>query len=447
MIHSRIAVLSSALLALTLTSCDDGEGQKSADAALDFGRPSLGDLAPPDATIDAAPPAAEAGTPDADPPDAAPSQTLCQGAGQRGLLSEPVSFFDGAAYSPRVHVANDGSYALAWLTPDDAGAWSTLWFGRLNADGSARGVPIELGAARFPQHRLVRDGERFLVAWLNARRPNDAIPFKGVRVRAIDPDDSVIEMADIGGSATSEHLAFDWAEFGGGMLVYTRGRQGQDGVAATPVTSELTYEATRPLTDSPASSPSVAYGNGAWGVAWLARDGEHPSELAFLRVDDLAQAQAPERRYAGQAVGNVHLAYGANIYAVGWTRPDELGMPRSVVSFFDPEGEFLASPALTGPEGFSLVTDITHMPPLGFAVAYEESIGGAERRVGISYGSTTQIVPPSPLPRAEGVAQQGLSVSGNQSRLAVVYSADPAPSNAGHSEAVRLVWAPVGPCR
>jgi hypothetical protein len=191
----------------------------------------------------------------------------------------------------------------------------------------------------------------------------------------------------------------------------------------------------------------VDYGDGAWGVAWLARDGEDPSELAFMRVDDLAQALEPERRYAGRAVGNVHLAYGANVYGVGWTHPDESGTPRSVVTFFDPEGELLASPALTGPEGFSLVTDIAYMPPLGFAVAYEESISGGGRRVGISYGSTTQIVPPSPLPHTDGVAHQGLAVSGNQSRLGVVYSTDPTPLNAGYSEAVRLVWAPVGPCR
>ena len=137
MIHSRIGALGSALLALTLTCCDDGAGQADAGAALDIGRPSLGDTGPPDATMDAAPPTPEAGTPDADPPDAAPNETLCQGAGQRGLLSEPVSIFDGAAYAPRMTVANDGSYALAWLIPDDAGPLKTVWFGRLNADVEA----------------------------------------------------------------------------------------------------------------------------------------------------------------------------------------------------------------------------------------------------------------------------------------------------------------------
>ena len=159
MISTRLKTASIALLALTLIGCDEETTETVPDATMDLGQPSLGDVSSPDATLDASPPPPDAGDADMEV-DATPSTTLCQGEGQRGLLSAPVVLIDTPAYAPRIHVDPEGGYAVVWLTPDESGTLNTVTFGRFDIDGQPKGTPIALGTARVPQHRLVRDGDR-----------------------------------------------------------------------------------------------------------------------------------------------------------------------------------------------------------------------------------------------------------------------------------------------
>lgn len=368
----------------------------------------------------------------------------CDTMANLGLLAEPEALTDERSFAPRA-VFTGTEFGVIWQSPRSADR-NTVWFQRFDMDGGALGSAAEIGVASVPQHAVGFDGQNYVVAWLAAR--TDESIFDGVRLRSVGADGTPsVAVVDVSDSFDAEQIAFDWAPFGGGMVLYNRGRNGSSGVYANSVDEGMTVGPQQRLTASPAQSPAVVFGDGTWGASWLARDGEQPAELAFVVLNDAAMMVSDEEvRVRGGGIGSVYMAYGQGIYAAGWTRQGALGRPEATLSMFDGGGSPFAGTPLAGPEGVATVSDLTFVPPDRFVVAWQENRQGGTR-VGVSRfdanGLQTAGLALSP---PAGSARLGLAVGGMGSRLSVWFTEDPAPPAVGYSAEARVMSGVLAPC-
>ncbi len=429
----------------TIWGCDDEPGGDDIDMQrLDTG----GMLGDPDAQPDM-PPMADMAldmAPDmaSVEADMGPERPECDERANFGLEADPVAVLDALAFAPRVHF-NGEEYGLAWQT-EGPGERNTVWFQRFDRDGAALGSPAELGVAEVPQHAVAYDGSAWLVAWL-AVRTEDTV-FDGIRIKVIAADGtpSAAPAIEVPATFDVEQLGFAWARFGGGMLVYSRGRNGIGGIHANAIDMSFTVGPQVQLTESPSQSPAVTFGDGAWGAAWLARDGEEPGELAFVLLDDQARPLIEERREQGGGIGNVRIGYGQGIYGVAWTRLFGAGLPQAAMTLVDGGGDPFATPPLAGPDGVATVTEVAFVAPDRFAIAWQENRPEGTR-VGLSRLTTQGLMTdPVPLNPASGRARLGMTLGGTSSRLGVWFTEDPAPTPLGFSPDARLMGGHLAPC-
>lgn len=435
-----------AALFVLASGCDDGGGgdPPAPDASLDGGMLADSEL-PADMGPD------EGDRVDMDAVDQGPMADMamndrppCDTMANLGFLAEPESLTAEQSFAPRA-VFTGTEFGVVWQTPRTANR-NTVWFQRFDSDGAALGSPVEIGVAAVPQHAVGFDGQNYVVAWL-AARTDDSI-FDGVRLRSVGADGTpAVSSVDVNDSFDAEQIAFDWAPFGGGMVLYNRGRNGQAGIHANAIDEGMTVGPQQRLTASPAQSPAVVFGDGTWGASWLARDGEQPSELAFVVLNDAAMMISDEEvRVRGGGIGNVYMAYGQGIYAAGWTRQGALGRPEATLSMFDGGGSPFAGTPLAGPEGVATVTDLTFVPPDRFVAAWQENRQSGTR-VGVSRFDANglqaaALVLDPPASRA----RLGLTLGGMGSRLAVWFTEDPAPPAVGYSSEARVMSGVLAPC-
>ncbi len=433
------------ILAAVSMGCDDEPGAALPDVQTPDTGGMLGDS---EVLVDMAPEVDMA-------PDMAPDMALvdvdmgadgpeCDERANLGFEADPSAILDTKAFAPRV-VYTGEEYGLVWQTEADAGP-NTVWFGRFDRDGDPVGEPAALGVAEVPQHAVVFDGSNYLVAWL-AVRTEDTV-FDGILVKVIDASGmpSASPAIEVPGTFDVEQIGFGWARFGGGMLVYNRGRNGQSGIYANPIDPGFTVGPQVQLTGSPAQSPAVVFGDGAWGAAWLARDGEEPGELAFVLLDDNAVLLTEEQRVRGGGIGNVRMSYGQGIYGVGWTKLFGAGLPQAAMTLVDGGGDPFATPPLAGPEGVATVTDVAFVAPDRFAIAWQEN-RPAGTRVGLSRLTTQGLMTdPVILAAPEGSARLGLTVGGTATRMGAWFTEDPEPTPLGFSDSARLMTGNLAPC-
>lgn len=438
-----VAMLALAAIGL---GCDDEPGTETPDAEAPDSGVLLGDS---EVVTDMAPALDMA--PDAGPDmaqieaDMGPAGPECDERANLGFEAEPAPLLDEKAFAPRAFY-NGTEYGLVWQTEGENNR-NTVWFGRFDRDGAPLGEPAALGVAEVPQHAVTYDGANWVVAWLAVRTQQTV--FDGVLIKVIDANGtpSAAPALEVSGTFDAEQLGFAWAQFGGGMLIYNRGRNGVAGIYANAISPAFDVGPAVQLTESPSQSPAVVFGDGAWGVAWLARDGEEPGELAFVLLDDDAQALTEERRVRGGGIGNVRMSYGMGIYGVGWTRLFGAGLPRAAMTLVDGGGDPFATPQLEGPEGVATVTEVAFVAPDRFAIAWQEN-RPAGTRVGLSRLTTQGLMTdPLPLNPPAGSAWLGLTIGGTSTRIGAWFTEDPAPTPLGFSDDARLLGGHLAPCR
>lgn len=445
----RAAALALALAAFgPLAACDDEPGETPADMEpVDRGS-MIGD-----GEVEDAEPPVDMGD-DMAPADMAPvdadmggsDRPPCNDRANLGFEAAPAPIVDTKAFAPRA-VFTGSEYGVVWQTAGAAGAPNTVWFQRFDRGGAPLGSPVELGVAEVPQHAVVFDGANYVTAWL-AVRTVDTV-FDGIKIKVLNGDGtpSAAPALEIPSTFDSEQLAFAWAQFGGGMVLYNRGRTGEGGIYANAIGPDFSIGPQVQLTDSPSQSPAVTFGDGAWGAAWLARDGEEPNELAFVLLDDAAAPLAEEARVQGGGIGNVRIAYGQGIYGVGWTRLFGAGLPQAALTLVDGGGDPFATPPLAGPTGVATVTDVAFLAPDRFAIGWQESAGGSSTRVGVSRITAQGLMTdPVALDPPSGSAWLGMTLGGTGTRIGVWFTADPMPSPVGFSDAARVVTGNLAPC-
>lgn len=442
------------LCLLFAVGCDDGSGDSGDGQVGDDsgGNRPIGDARVDDGGADQG--AGEDAGPGDDgggPGDDAGSGEVpaCPPNSNYGLLAFPRAVFpaDAAQSSPRA-VWGGQEWGVVWQQASETAGVNEVVFQRVGSDGRPLGEPQKLGEARLPQHEVAWTGAGYVAVWAQTR--TDAGGVDGVRVRFIDADGQPAQTPlDLPASFDVNHLAIAWAPLGGGMIAYTRGRNGEGGLYLTPVDEASQLRATQRLAETPTLSPAVVFGDGAWGVAWLDRSSAMPSDLVFVVVNDGAQPVSNVRRMENAgAQGNVHLAFGLSTFGVGWSRLDPMGTLKPFVTLFDSAGDVLATPPIPGPEGFGLVTDMAWLDPNFFGVAWQDNRTDAVR-VGLTRVNTNgQVADPVVVPLEPGARHSALSVAGNVTRAGGWFAGDPNPQPGGvPSSDVRVQFAPIGVCR
>jgi hypothetical protein len=445
-----------AAAALLISACDDGDGGGTVvDATVDRGfvlgdaRPT--DMSPPPA--DAGPSPMDLGGPAPDD-DAGPGNVgalPCDRASDFGLQRalNVVAGADGGAHAPRVARLAEGGWALAWQTANGQGQKS-IWVRAFDAQGAPRGDAVQAGTGRLPEFDLLSRGEGLALVWLSARTIEGG--FDGIMVQGLTAAGALDgEPAMLQGTFDVESISAAWVPQGQGMVVYTRGRQGAGGVFAQPIaTTGALTEAPVQLSAVASVSPAVAAGDeGTWGVAWLDRTSENPSDLMFLVVDDFGEPFGEANRQADAgAQGEVEVAFGRGTYAVGWARVDGLGTMSTVVTLYDTAGDVLATPNIDGPQGFGTVTDVAWLDPDTFGIAWQDVHEGRVT-VGLTRVTTRgQVTEPLRLPIEAGHTQRGLVVTGSAATVMAFVANDPMPPREiGFSAEAQVLTGPLGPCR
>ena len=442
-----------AIMALALAACDDAssEAPPAEDAGADRGF-ALGDAAPTDGDL----PVADGGG--GLPADA--SIDSGGGGGAQGLPCDRNSHYgvnqpplalttsEVGGHTPRALRLADG-WALAWLSPGEGGLLS-LWFQRFGDDFAARGQPQRVGDARLPQFALLdRGADGQVIVWISGRTLEGG--FDGLMIRAIDAAGALAaESVMMEGTFDAQAMAAAWVPQLQGMLVFSRGRQGEGGLFAIPISVDgPLVEAPVVLSEGASSSPAMVLGDeGTWGVAWQERGSENPSDLLFAVLDDFGMPfDPPNRRDDAGAQGDVHAAFGHGTFAVAWSKLDGFGDLKPVLTLYDTAGDVLATPPIPGPEGFGLVTDVVWLEPDTFGIAWQDN-QSARVTVGMTrVNARGQVSDPLRMLSPEGHHQRALVLGGTLAAGAAFYVDDPSPPAAGgYSASAQIQRAALGPC-
>ena len=367
----------------------------------------------------------------------------CIGGGTYGVVQAPREI--GAGHS--VRAAWTGSeWGVLWQTPHEEMGLQRLFFQRFSAMGDPVGQAAEIGLARLPQHQVLYTGSGFVVVWMSARE--GAGGSEGISIQVIGAAGNPVGIkAVVQQTFDVTQVEAAWAPLGGGMIVFSRGRAG-DGLWAVSVD-----EGGQPGTPvhvydrGAADNPSVAYGDGTWGVAWIDPTPQ-VSELAFTIINDAGVFQAQVQRVmAAAAFGRTHVAFGQRVYGVAWSRNDDMGGVSSQLSVFDSLAIQQGTYDVPGPMGFGLVTDVTWLDPDTFGVAWQDNNAGTVS-VGMSRIGYLGQMSESASVAPEGEASlQNIQLSGNVTRAGGFYTDDPDPPLAGgFSPGATVKLAVFGPC-
>ena len=374
-----------------------------------------------------------------------------------GQLNYPSAITEGdaATQSPRA-VWTGIEWGLLWTERVTGEELRLLKFGRFGTEGSLEGEPNTLGDISTPIYDIVNTGNGYAAAWLQRRTPDDS--FEGIRVQMMGLNGTPMGSAsEVAGSYNAEQVAIGWAPGVGGVVLFTRGRLGVNGLYAVPVAPDGSLGAEVTLSETAATSPAVIYGNGNWGAVWYtpanAVEGTS-STLIFQLLDEedaspLTRGDGTLRReeIGEDVAGQNHIAYGADIFGIGWSARSAAGSLSPRFTLVDSEGDVLASPVINGPEGFAVITDVTWMDPQFFGVAWQDNPPAGGTRLGFTRLTTNGVAPDAHIfeYRGEGLAES-LTIAGNLSRLGAFFTFDSDPQPAGLSDAARVHYTTLGVC-
>jgi hypothetical protein len=364
------------------------------------------------------------------------------GYGLRGQLGDVTA--DGSHSAQAVWTGTE--WGVTWIALGPEGDASTVVFQRFNGAGSGIGMPVEIGKTEGSTVRVVATQDGYVIAFLNARSNDD--PVSGLRLRVVGPDGRpAFSVVNVEATFDVHDFGFAWAPFAGGMLVYSRGRSGSNGVYSQAVDSSLNVQPAIRLTESQGMATTVSYGDGLWGAAWLAVDNAAPAELAFVLLDDSGGVTEAEQRVSGGGVGRISMAYGQGTFGVAWSRREGGTPPKPVLTLIESGGDIIGTPPIDGPAQFGLAHSVAWIGQVGFAVGWVSTLDGGQTQAGLTRISTLGIpLQPIELPLAESSSHRGVTIAGNQGRLGVWISNDPTPQAAGYSQAARTQFGVVGPC-
>lgn len=438
-----------ALLGLVCVGCDDGDSG-DADATTVGGGGAGGGGG---TVLEDAGPAPDASEQTEDAGNVAEMDAGAGGAagpacppGGFGLLAEPGAGTESesASHSPRVVWTGSG-WGAVWVVDGADGEAATVRFRRFGGDGSPVGEAVDLGRTDRPRLGLAWNGGGFVAVWDSTRGGGE------------DPESMVIQTigpgGDLIGAATPiedtldvDAFSLSWATGLGGMLVYSRGSRGADGLWARPIDEGGVPGAAVQVSDASVAAADVAYGDGSWGAVWLDRGSEmNPSDVVFSALDEAGAPVGSLTRIADAgAQAAIHLAFIQGNFGLAWSAVTEMGQLQLRLTLLDASGELLATPDIGGPSGFGLATDLVAVPPDNFIVAWQDTRTDG-RAVGVTRANVLGVTF-EPVTIDDSGGAETLGVAGNLGNLGAFYTLDPEPPLDGHSPGTEIVVGRLGPC-
>ena len=355
-------------------------------------------------------------------PDAGQSP-LCDRMANYGLREAPFALADGTNHSARA-VWNGSEWGVAWIAQSGDAAPSTVLFQRVTGMGVLVGEPVEIGLTTTSQVAVVATGDGYAVAYVVGRIPGDT--FAGIIVRPISSSGRpAVTSIRLESTFDVQAFDFDWAQFAGGMLVYSRGRNSGGGIYSFAFDNRFGVSTPVRLADVVATSAGVVYGDGGFGVAWLQSVESGPSELMFMLLDDNGgQIDEPELLDNG-AVGPIAIAYGQGTFAMAWTKSGLAPQPRPVISLMEAGGDLIGTLPIEGPSTLNLAHDIVWTGNQGFAVAWLARGENLETYAGLTRISSLGVSSyPYRIPLPDGATHRSVSLAGLYSNLGIFYTMD-----------------------
>jgi hypothetical protein len=394
-------------------------------------------------------------TPDALVADSGTPVEECPAMTGYGYIAAPIALTSApkGAHSPRA-VWTGTEWGVTWFAPSETEAdLGNIKFQRFNTMGQPVGDEHDLGLARQTRYDLVWNGGGYLIVWLGAR-DRAGQGFEGIRVQALAADGSPVDVAtDVQNTFEAERVAFGFAPLTGGLIVYTKGRNGIDGVFAQILGEggEVSGQPVRLTGDGAAGNyPAVAFGDGTWGVAWADPSAATPSAVVFKLLNERAQVvREGNLPNAIGAKGNIFLTYGgSDTFGLAWNQESETGNLEPKLTLISAsDASVQVSPDVTGPTGFGTVTDLAWHDPNFFGVAWQDVTGGVQS-AGITRIDPLGVSqPPFALTPPAGANIGGLSAGGTVSNLGAFYTLDTDPTPTGFSESAQIYLARLGACR
>jgi hypothetical protein len=377
--------------------------------------------------------------------DMGETQPNCESSIGYGLIDSLMEFTDQMSHSPRA-VWNGTEWGVVWITGGADDEPSTVWFQRVSGHGEGVSSPAEIGRTRSAQLAVVHTGDGYIVSYVNARRDGDN--FSGIRLRVIGPDGRpAITEIELDSTFDIQALAFQWAPFAGGMLVYSRGLQGADGVFAIPIDERLSVQAPVNITSDTAGSVAVRFGDGGWGASWLARGADGSSTLTFALLDENGGVVGIQSALAEGGVGPLAMAYGQGAFAIAWSRILDGGVPKPYLTLLEAGGDVIGTPPVAGPTNMGLAHDISWIGPAGFAVAWLATLEDGRTQAGVTRISAIGVANhPVLIPLEPLAGHRTVKLSGNHGNLGVWVTTDPMPPAVGFSSGSRVQLGRLGVC-
>ncbi len=367
--------------------------------------------------------------------DAGDEPTGCEADDAYALAHGPKPVSEQAVFAARL-IWTGAEFGALWQRPG-ADEVNQVLFQRFDFEGGALGEPTELGVARLPQQELLFNGSGYVAVWKSTRGPQGGVD--AIRIQALSAaGDAIGPGSEIEGTFDVEQLSAAWAPLGGGMIAYTRGRNGADGLHIARLDEGAQPAAPRTIIAEASQNPAVIYGDAAWGLAWLDPASAAPADVVFMVVDDQGTPVSPIRRIAeARAISRVFLGFKGQTYALGWTANTDSGPTARTNLYTSPALEELLAPGFEGPKGFGLVTGLGSLDPDSFGVAWQDTHEGRTSVGFTRVGPDGSFAEPVRVEAEQG-SLQGLRVGGNVSRVGGIYVDDPEPPPAGgFSDAVR----------
>ena len=372
----------------------------------------------------------------------------CPPATGYGLLGAPVALGAGerGTHSPRA-VWNGTEWGLVYFAPVEGNA-GDLQFQRINAMGMPVGQLHTLGRSRLPKYDVAWNGGGYVITWIGDRDPVSG--FTGIRVQVTGADGTPVGgPAEIQDTFDAERIALGWAQLSGGMLLFSRGNAGTGGLFSQPLDEggqpngpRVTLAAGRTL------SPSVVFGNGNWGAAWLTPGAVSAFDVNFVLLgENGAIERTAQLANNTGAQSSISLAYGNDTFGLGWSFADEAGEVESRLTIIAGDGTVQATPVVVGPAGTGSVTDVSWHEPEFFGIAWDDSNAG-QQRLGVTRINTVGVgLDPVPIEPGPGAIVRGATNAGTVSNLGMFYTLDPAPTPAGFSTQAQVHLGRIGACR
>ena len=379
----------------------------------------------------------------------------CPAATGYGFIAEPVAITQGtkANHSPRV-VWTGTEWGMTWFAASEMDPnLGNVMFQRFNTMGQPVGDLQTLGLAKTTRYDLVWNGGGYLVVWLGVR-DSAGEGFEGISVQALSSDGSKLgEPSNLQDTFHADRIAFGFAPLTGGLVVFTKGRNGIDGVFAQTLGEggEVSGNVVRLTAEGAAGNfPAVAFGDGTWGVTWADPASATPGAVVFKLLDErgfaVREANMPN---AIGARGNIFLAYGdSDTFGLAWNQEVEGGLLKPKLTLLSAsDASVQVNPDVTGPTGYATVTDLAKHDPDFFGVAWLD-VTGPVQSVGLTRINALGVSsPPFAIAPPAGSALSGVSAGGTVSNLGMFYTVDPTPAATGFSDAAQIHLARLGACR